>query len=530
VDQRRVVLAIGLSLIIIFLYQELVLRRYQTTPAPPAEIPAPVAEEQPPGTQPPAAEPTSAPPGALGAEADGAAPVTVETDRFHIEITPRGARLAGLQLKDFRRDVAADSPPLDLVTPGKILPLTLQFGTRGSDARVAYTAETQRLSLHGSEKGQLVFRGEAPGGGTIEKRFEFTGDGYLFGVDARLEGGPAVDAVGLVLTPIATAGAGGGRTPGQEHGIALRSEGKTIEKSFADLEKEPVALPGVRWAGFTAQYFAVTALAGEGEVHAVMTISEGTPLVRVDRAAADTVSFDVFAGPKDHDVLASAGHDLDRALDFGWFWFIALPLLRALRLLHGVLGNYGLAIIVLTALVKLATTPLTQTTFRNMREMQKLKPQIDRLREQFKDDQMALQKEMMELYKRHHVNPMAGCLPMVLQLPIFVGLYNTLLHAIELRHAPFMLWINDLSAPDRLMVAGFGIPVLTLLMGGSMFLQQWLSPQQGDPTQQRMMMFMPLAFTFMFINFPAGLVLYWLVNNLLTITQQYFVVRQPGTS
>ena len=141
---------------------------------------------------------------------------------------------------------------------------------------------------------------------------------------------------------------------------------------------------------------------------------------------------------------------------------------------------------------------------------------------------MELQKEMMELYRRHRVNPLSGCLPMVLQLPIFVGLYNSLLHAIELRHAPFALWITDLSAPDKLMVGGVGIPVLTILMGGSMFLQQRLSPQQGDPTQQRMMMFMPLVFTFMFLNFPAGLVLYWLVNNLLSIGQQYLLLRSSN--
>jgi len=208
--------------------------------------------------------------------------------------------------------------------------------------------------------------------------------------------------------------------------------------------------------------------------------------------------------------------------------------LRALHLLQAVTGNYGVAIIVLTVLVKLATTPLTQTTFRNMREMQKIQPQMAKLKERFKDDQMALQKEMMELYRRHRVNPLSGCLPMVLQLPIFVGLYNALSHAIELRHAPFALWINDLSAPDRLPIPGIpidtpligaGVPVLTLVMGASMFVQQWLTPQQGDPAQQRMMMFMPILFTYMFMNFPAGLVLYWLVNNVLTIGQQYLSLR-----
>ena len=210
------------------------------------------------------------------------------------------------------------------------------------------------------------------------------------------------------------------------------------------------------------------------------------------------------------------------------FWFVAIPLLRALRVLHVITHNYGIAIIVLTALVKIVTAPLTRTTFRNMREMQKIQPQMAKLRERFKDDQTALQKEMMELYRRHRVNPFSGCLPMVLQIPIFIGLYNALSHAIELRHAPFMLWINDLSAPDRLMIGSVPVPVLTLLMGASMFLQQWLTPQQGDPTQQRMMMFMPLVFTFMFINFPAGLVLYWLVNNVLTIAQQYWMMRSPA--
>jgi YidC/Oxa1 family membrane protein insertase len=507
------------------LYNVLVLPRYQTARAPagptaPGGIPAPTTENAAPE---PAPVPESTPPtSALAAEPDESTPVTVDTDHFRLAFTPRGARLAGLELKDFRRTVDPQSPPLDLVTPGSILPLTLQLGDE-SDARVTYTPDRTDLKLQGAEQGDVVFTGAAPGGGTLEKRFHFSGDGYVFELRVKREGGPAAVGVGVVLTPIATAGTGGGRTPGQEQGVAFVDQ-KIVEKSLADLQKQPFLTDGAHWAGFTAQYFLTAILPESGSGRTAMGVVDGTPIVRLDASGA-SATFDVFAGPKDRDVLTSAGHDLGRALDFGWFWFIAIPLLRALRILYGVTGNYGVAIIVLTALVKLATTPLTQTTFRNMREMQKLQPQMARLREKHKDDQMALQKEMMELYKRHHVNPFAGCLPMVLQLPIFVGLYNTLLHSIELRHAPFMLWINDLSAPDRLLVAGFGVPVLTLLMGASMFLQQWLSPQQGDPTQQRMMMIMPLMFTFMFMNFPAGLVLYWLVNNVLTIGQQYMVVR-----
>src|SRR6185295_1384994 len=302
-----------------------------------------------------------------------------------------------------------------------------------------------------------------------------------------------------------------------------------IQESATDLLKKPQDLRASAWGGFGVQYFLAAAVPVPPPAPSSMTAVDGLPVVRIDVPVVQgEAKFAVFMGPKAPDILARAGLGLDRALDFGWFWFVAIPLLQGMKWLHTVTGNYGVSIILLTTIVKIATIPLTRTTFRNMREMQRIQPQIQKLRERFKDDQVALQKETMELYRRHHVNPLSGCLPMVLQLPIFVGLYNALQHAIELRHAPFALWINDLSAPDRLMIAGFGVPVLTILMGVSMFVQQWLTPQQGDPTQQRMMMIMPLIFTFMFINFPAGLVLYWLVNNVLTIGQQYWMMRSSA--
>jgi YidC/Oxa1 family membrane protein insertase len=166
--------------------------------------------------------------------------------------------------------------------------------------------------------------------------------------------------------------------------------------------------------------------------------------------------------------------------------------------------------------------------------MQKLQPQMAHIREKYKDDSETMNREIMELYKRHKVNPLGGCLPMVLQIPVFIGLYNALLNSVEMRHAPFMWWITDLSAPDRLgelqlpFVQGAGIPILTLVMGASMFVQQWMTPAAGDPAQQRVMMIMPVMFTFMFVNFPSGLVLYWLVNNVLTIAQQVYMNRKPA--
>ena len=524
-DQRRLLLAFALSLVVLVLYQELVLRKYR-----PAPRPAPVSQETPPESPPPSAGPVE-----LGAPpSERAEVVTVETDVLRATISTLGARLLKLELKQYRQKVQPDSPPLDLVQPAAILPLTLQLAPDLSDAGFTFQADRSVLVVHGAEEGGLTFVADAPNGLRVEKQYGFTGDGYLFNLTVSASGGGASKTIGVVLTPLPPESAGGGRTPGRETAVALSTQ-RLVEKSFADLGKQPITLGESVWAGFAAQYFMSVAMPVNGAGQTVMTVVGQTPVVRLEVPVEDgRAAFAIFAGPKDRNVLAQAGRDLDRALDFGWFWFIAIPLLSALRQLHTVTGNYGVAIIVLTALVKGATTPLTQSTFRNMREMQKIQPQMVKLRERYKDDQVTLQKEMMELYRRHRVNPLSGCLPMLLQLPIFVGLYNALSHAIELRHAPFALWIDDLSAPDRLTIAGVppnwpligaGVPVLTLVMGGSMFIQQWLTPQQGDPAQQRMMMFMPLVFTFMFINFPAGLVLYWLVNNLLTIGQQYWNLR-----
>ncbi|HLY38708.1 MAG TPA: membrane protein insertase YidC [Candidatus Binatia bacterium] len=540
-EQSRLLIAFLISLVIVIAYQKFVLSKYEpprpaATQQPvsvPAEPAAPVATEQ----RPPAT-------GVLGAPVGDEGLIHIETDVFRIAITPIGARLADIELKAFRRTVDRDSAPLDLVqaegTP-PVLPGTLALGANAADAGLHYRTDRVELVLHGSDSGEITLAAETPTGLQVQKRYRFTGDQYVFTMTASASGNGAPASVGLVLTPIPV-----DSTRTRETAVAVLSGPELLfkracfEKAIADL-KGQTSVESSTWAGFAAQYFLTAAVPSAGSTPATFTVPDktapdGTPTsVQVEAGLADGQAvFDIYAGPKERDGLTRAGRDLERTLYFGWFWFIAIPLLRALRLLHAAFGNYGVSIIVLTALVKLATAPLTRTTFRNMREMQKIQPQMAKLRERFKDDQMALQKEMMELYRRHRVNPFSGCLPMLLQLPIFVGLYNALLHAIELRHAPFALWINDLSAPDRLRMAwipagtpfiGDGVPVLTLVMGASMLVQQSLTPQQGDPTQQRMMMFMPLVMTFMFINFPAGLVLYWLVNNLLTIGQQYLMMR-----
>jgi YidC/Oxa1 family membrane protein insertase len=240
----------------------------------------------------------------------------------------------------------------------------------------------------------------------------------------------------------------------------------------------------------------------------------------------------LYLGPKELSQLNAAGYDLARAADYGWFDFLARPLLYVLKWFYKYTLNYGVAIILLTVVIKILFWPLTHKSYKSMQAMKKLQPKMAKLREKHKDNREKLNEEMMALYRAHKVNPLGGCLPMVLQIPVFFALYRMLYSSVDLLHQPFALWINDLTAPDRLDIGfqlpylGAGLPVLTLLMGASMFIQQKMTPTTGDPRQEKMMLMMPVVFTVFFINFPSGLVLYWLVNNVLSIVQQYLINRQ----
>ncbi len=232
----------------------------------------------------------------------------------------------------------------------------------------------------------------------------------------------------------------------------------------------------------------------------------------------------VYAGPKEYFQMEKLPNQFQKIIDFGWFAPIAKAILYLLDVFFKMFHNYGIAIIVLTILVKVITYPLTAVSFKSMKRMQTIQPHVNALKERLKDNPKKMQKEMMELYKEHKVNPMGGCLPMLIQLPIFVALFNALRNAVELKGASF-LWMHDLSMPDTVaVVAGLPINILPIIMGGTMFWQQKMSTV--DPAQAKMMMFMPIIFTFIFYSFPSGLVLYWLVNNVLSIAQQYQVQRQ----
>jgi YidC/Oxa1 family membrane protein insertase len=304
----------------------------------------------------------------------------------------------------------------------------------------------------------------------------------------------------------------------REHGEAL-AKGKELSGP-------------VSWAGFGHTYFLFAALP-EGEAEQKISAKQNGPAVIVDisgQTASSASAYTIFIGPKELDVLKSLNKGLEQSIDFGWFGLVSMPLLYVMHFFHRLTRSYGLDIILLTILIKLILAPLTHKSFVSMKQMQKLQPQMEKLKEKYSGDKEKLNKEIMELYRRNGVNPLGGCLPMVFQFPVFIGLYNALSTPIELRHAPF-LWIKDLSRPDWESLPftfgswHLGIPILTILMGASMFLQQWMTPSAGDPNQRKMMMLMPLIFTFMFVSFPAGLTVYWLINNLLSIGQQYWINR-----
>jgi YidC/Oxa1 family membrane protein insertase len=281
------------------------------------------------------------------------------------------------------------------------------------------------------------------------------------------------------------------------------------------------------WTGFQTKYFisAIVPLAGavervriEKTNAAVENIIE-SPYLSIPVGGTGAFDFIAYFGPRDVEILGGVGHQLSRAIDFGFFSPIAKPLLHVLKFFYSFVGNYGISIIILTGIIKILFWPLTQKSYSSMKAMQKLQPEMQKIREKYKNDRERMNREIMEMYKSKRVNPLGGCLPMIVQIPVFFALYKVLMDSIELRHAPFALWIMDLSAKDPYYVT-------PLIMGASMFVQQKMTPTTMDPMQAKIFMIMPVVFTFMFLNFPSGLVIYWLVNNLLTILQQYFINRK----
>lgn len=494
------------------------------TPATPAPVPNPGMSQA--AVQPPAETPTLA------------RDIVVETDLFRAVLTTAGARVKQFELKQYREKIEPASSPVQIVNSPDPRLATLRLTGTGDfvlppDMLFSLQGEPTVLRLSGSEHGELVFRSASASGLAIERRYVFSADSYSFQVDTRVQNTSSSEKQGqLAMLQLHPWDDGAAKTQPEFVGSITLADDKVETEAPKDIRKETFNYGPTLWSGFKTKYFLAALIPGSSSFgKAQVAAGNGTLEVRMQTesrtlAPGETVELTAHAyfGPLDLDILKGAGHQLERAVDLGFFKILAMPLFHVLKFFSGFLGNYGLAIILLTVIIKILFWPLTQKSYTSMKAMQKLQPEMQKLREKFKNDRERMNREIMELYKNHRVNPMGGCLPMLVQIPVFFALYQLLMNAIEMRHAPFYLWIADLSAKDPYYIT----PVV---MGATMFIQQKMTPTAGiDPIQAKIFLFLPLLFTVMFLNFPAGLVIYWLINNLLTILQQFLINRQHRTT
>jgi YidC/Oxa1 family membrane protein insertase len=543
-DTQRAFIAIVLSLAILLGYQ------YFFAPPPPQETPQEVQQS---AVDTGATSPSTAPVKSItAAPAEEPPPVvdngrkgrdiTVETNLYSGVVSETGGGIKNFKLKKYREQLDPQSDPKELIktTSPRELPLFFSWGVEPQKAGVpVYLADKEKLQVTGSKK-SLTLQSQMPSGLELTRTMTFSEDDYLINltVDVRntstehqLQGAPFLALTNKPFT----------QNNANKYifkGPALYKNSTLEEIKTAALKKGDQIRKGkLAWVAYEDTYFMTCIIPdadSQESIHFSMTGDDtvstvvGGDVVVLPPQSQKRYSYTIYFGPKELRTLKAAGHDLDKIVNFGWFDLLAKPMLYLLNFLNGFLHNYGLAIILVTIIIKALFWPIAHKGMKSMKTLQKLQPKMAKLREKYANDKERLNREMIQLYQTYKVNPMGGCLPMVLQIPVFFSLYKVLLQTIELRHAPFMLWITDLSAPDRLYI-GFdipvlgGIPVLTLLMGASMFLQQKMTPSTLDPTQAKIMMFLPVVFTFMFLNFASGLVLYWFVNNLLAMAQQYAI-------
>ena len=464
------------------------------------------------GTVKPVMQIPGAYPSAAMAEAND---VVVETDLYKAVFSTGGAIVKYWELKTYKDK---DKMPVVLLAepgPAPALGIIFEGPDRNLPQEWVYTVNTKKLTLsgRGSSKGELIFTYSSQGISII-KKFVFHNNDYK--IDFSLE---AVNTPSFMLSLGTDFGIfdkeGGSRS--HSGPVILVDTDKT---EFTEKSENKYLTGNIRWIAQEDQYFTAAIIPLDPIEGASVWKEKDAPEIALN-LAPQKYDFTFYVGPKEYDRLKALNAGLEYIVDFGWFSIVAMPLFWTLKFFYKYMGNYGWAIIFLTILVRVPFIPILHKSQQSMKKMQKIQPLMAELKEKYKNDSVKMQKEMMQLYKKHKVNPVGGCLPMFLQVPVFIALYNVLLKAIELRGAPFVLWITDLASKDPYYV-------LPVIMGITMVIQQKMTPTAMDPKQAKMMMLMPIVFTFMFLQFAAGLVLYWLVNNILGIIQQYYANKKAA--
>jgi YidC/Oxa1 family membrane protein insertase len=475
--------------------------------------------------------------------------VVVKTDVLKVEIALLGGDIVAVDLPKYPADLDDPDRALKLIDfknhysaqSGLIGP----SGTDKDGARPYFESAQRRYELKdGRDELQvrLTLEKASPAGLLVQKVLTFKRGDYLVAIEYELSNqsndSAQVAFYGQIKrdgnSPLFQVDNAMGLQPFL--GGATRNEEERYSKiDLSDLEEDPYQMDFVggymafvqhyflsAWApaqNENVRYYARQLKKGQSVENSTYVLGYTSALQDIPPGRQSTLGGTFYVGPKDQARLAEISEGLDLTVDYGFLWFIAQPLFTALTWIHSMVNNWGFAIILLTIGVKTLLYPLSAASFKSMAKMRKLQPEMARLKERYGEDRQKFSQAMMDLYKKEGANPLGGCLPILLQMPVFLALYWTLMESVELRHAPFILWIDDLSVMDPWFV-------LPILMGISMYLTQMMQPEPPDPIQAKVFKFMPIMFTFLFLWFPSGLVLYWLINNILSVLQQLYVTRQ----
>jgi YidC/Oxa1 family membrane protein insertase len=483
----------------------------------------------------------------------------VETPLYRAVFSDHGARLLAVEIKHYASAHGVSSidgrpphvrhgelvPTGDRVVLGASPLLALDLGAPGAERPLAGLTYAVSESLDASgQKRVLTFTGTDPSGLQVRQTYRVNPDNYSLGLEVELHGVPAAWRVAdYSLTARSWPTITEADTLADARALRATSlVGTNLRREvIGGLLKGPKRFDGsALWAGVQSRYFICAAVVETGSSRGVVSqaqrlgISAASPgvvsnslVMAIPAESSPVHRFTIYVGPSEYFRLSAVGHEFQRAVDMGWNWVLPFSraLLQLLKWLYGVLHNYGLAILAIATLVRLVLHPLNMMSMKSMRSMQKLQPELERIRQKYKDNPTEMNTAVMALYKENKVNPAGGCLPMLLQMPLFIALYQVLFNAIELRQAPFVAWISDLSAPDHLFsVAGFPVRLLPIIMLGSGLLAQLVTP--SDPRQKPTMYMMNVVMLVFFYNLPSGLVLYWTIMNVLTALQQWMILRQ----
>lgn len=466
--------------------------------------------------------------------------ITVRTDVIEAKIDPLGGDIISLELLHYPQSLENSKLPIKLLNEN---PLTLNGIQTGLISNLGPDTDTQRALYHTDHTHyqlspsqthlEIPLTWETPQGIKVKKVFTFKPGHYDISLTHEIQNLSPQTWTGqfyaqLKQKPLPSSGGFFGLQTYQ--GGALSTPDSAHEKiSFSDMKKKDLGetVQG-GWLAMQQRYF-LTALIPDRTSHYyysrfdptsdIYTLGYVGEVIHLPAHATHTLSTTLYAGPEVAEVLQKIAPKLDLTIDYGWLWPISIGIFKVMKLIYHLVGNWGWSIVLVTLLIKLLFYQLSATSYRSMAKMRRVTPQLQAIKERFLDDKMKLNQAMMEFYKKEKINPLSGCLPMLIQVPFFIALYYVLIESVELRQAPFIGWIKDLSIRDPYFV-------LPVLMGLSMFLQQRLNPPSPDPLQAKIMLFLPVLFTVFFATFPAGLVLYWLVNNCAGALQQWYIMKK----